>query len=125
MLEDLERILTPHADSQVTLQQLAEKLAHWEEAERQAHSAADVLEEAGADSGVPLLHLDGLDDLLEITVKRATAIRATTMIDLGHKGRILQVMTRTTRWGLFELTEWGEAFIASVAADAVAMQEVA
>jgi hypothetical protein len=96
----------------------ADRLTGWEAAERQALDAADAAEEAGESIAIPMAHLAGLDALLEASAVRATAIRATTPADMRNKSRILQVLTRSSRWGDSELTPWEDDFIASVADDA-------
>lgn len=119
VLEDLEALLPPAGvDGSEELRHLAGRLEGWEQAERDALDAADTADVTGASDQIPMLHLAGLDNLLETVAVRAAAIRARTTADVMHKGRIMQVLARRSRWCDSELELWEQELIASLADDA-------
>ncbi|MCA3700777.1 MAG: hypothetical protein IOB84_13475 [Brevundimonas sp.] len=119
LLDDLERML-PSADRQPSeALRIAAGLLHgWEAAERQALDAGRIAEPGSAADELSMMHLSGLDVLLERSVRTAADVRAATLDDLRHKHRILEVLTRCSRWGETPLEDWEQDFIASIADDA-------
>lgn len=99
------------------LRRIASRLCGWAEAERAALDLMNELETAGSEALVPNCHLSGLDALLEQACAEAAAIPAKTPDDFRHKGRVLQAITQSSRWGAFELSENEEALIKSLADD--------
>lgn len=119
VLEDLERLLpTAEVKPSEALRIAAGRLDGWEEAERHALDAASTANEAGSSDKLAAVHLCALDALLKHCVRAATDVQASTLADLRHKHRILQVLTRCSRWGEFPPEGWEAEFIASVAEDA-------
>ncbi len=119
VLEDLEGLQPSKSDGGANdLGVLARRLDGWEQAEREALDRANAEETGGLDSVVSSVYLSGLDALLEDVVVRAAEIPARTSADVGHKGRIMQVLTRCSRWGHFELAAAEQDFFASIAEDA-------